>query len=184
MGYEFVRDDGQENGPVSPDFWRYAPKRISQIMPNEIVMVRSYSVIHDPENGTLGIDTHDHLPEIPNTSQPPVAIMKVSILSGDQVVEGYLIDLRRKRFLEERSLPFDEPDELMQGNETVKPLGAVFRDSFGRLYLATYAEYNDLLLPYAMSMVEGVDRHIESDVGRTDELNSRLHPQFLRPNAS
>jgi hypothetical protein len=181
MGYEFVRDDGQEDRPVSPEFWRHAAKRIYQVPINEVVLVSAITVLHDPETGALGIDTQDRIPEVPSTSQLPIAIMKVAVQNGEDLLEGFLVDLRRKNILEEYSLTFSDPDEYMRDRKTVPPIGAVFQDSTGNLYFNS--EHYELLLPFALSLVEQVDQQVGTPTERYDAVPSGLRPVFLRPNA-
>jgi hypothetical protein len=133
------------------------------------------------ETGALGIDTQDRIPEVPSISQLPIAIMKIAAQDGPSVREGFLVDLRRKNILEEYSLTFSDPDEYMQDRKTVPPIGAVFQDSAGRLYFNS--EHYELLLPFALSMVEQVDQQVGTPAERYDPVPNGLRPVFLRPNA-
>jgi hypothetical protein len=177
--YEFVRDDGQEERPVSPEFWRMAPRQIYQIPYNELTLVSHYSIVHDNKTGVVGIDTKDPLPELPShSSMPLIPVMRVMVSQGETVLDGFLIDARAKRNLASREIDFADPDEQTQELATMEPLGIVFADNDGKCHFMT--RYYETLLPYMESMLQVVDAHTE-ETAVTEEGRPDLRPVFLRP---
>lgn len=177
--YEFVRDDGQEDLPISPEYWRMAPRQIYQIPYNELTMVSHYSIVHDNKTGVIGIDTKDPLPEMPSySSMPLIPVMRVMVPQGETLLEGYLVDARNKRNLANREIDFADPDEQTQELATVEPLGIVFADSDGRCHFRS--RHYETLLPYMESMLRAVDAQAEGAHVR-QERRTDLRPVFLRP---
>lgn len=162
MAYEFADDEPVEEIPTTPDYWHLRAERIFQIVPFMPVFVQHYSVIEDPKTGQLGVDTNDLLPDENSlgfgANSEPIGLMRVD--STDNMINGYVLDLRYARKLMQRPLDFDnsvykdeDPNEL---HKTRPALGAIFYDPEME-YLRLRGKHRDQLKDFAVWLMSYVD---------------------------